>query len=200
MKNVKMFALAAIAVGVLMVCGGVGTATATELTCGSSLCAVGATFHAVSEGKTVIDAPFGNVECEVTVHGHVVRPGSGTTTATIEITEFKLTQCGNDNVIALRPGYFEIHTTETKANGDGTVTGAGMEITVEHVGTHCIFGTGTGHDIGWLTGSNNTGKTMTLDTSAVITRIGGRSGVFCGSSAPVTASDEVDVPMTGEVH
>jgi hypothetical protein len=75
-----------------------------------------------------------------------------------------------------------------------------MEITVEHIGTHCIFGTTTGHDIGWLTGTNHTGATMTLDTKATITRIGGRSGAFCGSSAPVTGSDRVDLPMTGEVH
>jgi hypothetical protein len=203
MKYVKMLALAAIAAAALMAFVGAGTASATVLTCEGSTCAVGAPLHAESEGKAILDAPFGNVECNSTVQGHVTNAGSSTTTATVKITELNWSNCGNDNVVTLAPGTLEIHTTrepEKINNGDGTVTSLGTEVTVEHVGTHCIFGTGaTGMDIGWLTGSNNTKETATLDISATVTRLGGRSGAFCGSTAPWTGSYKITTPDKVEV-
>lgn len=200
MKYLKMLGLAAIAAGALMAFAGAGTASATELTCGTGLCAQGATFHSVSTLAT-LDAPFGNIECESTVHGHVITPGSATDTAEVEITELLWINCRNNDVVTtIHPGTLVIHTFETSANGDGTVTSVGAEVTVEHVGTHCIFGTKTGTDIGRVTGTNHTGGTGVLDISATIPRVGGRSGVFCGSSAPWTGSYSIDTPMTGEVH
>ncbi|HEX5527552.1 MAG TPA: hypothetical protein VFX44_10210 [Solirubrobacterales bacterium] len=203
MKYLKMLGLAAIAAAALMAFAGAGTASATELTCGSSLCAVGTTFHSVSIGKAVLDAPFGNVECESTVHGHVTDPGSPTTTAKVELTEIIWTNCGSDNVVTLAKGTLEIHTEESTpapnvSANNGTVTSTGAEVTVEHVGTHCIFKT-NGTDLGTLTGSANTGGTPKFDISATIPRSGGRSGVFCGSSAPWTGSYTIDAPMTGNV-
>jgi hypothetical protein len=204
MKYLKMLGLAAIAAGALMAFAGAGTASATVLTCEGSTCKVGATFHSVSKLAT-LDAPFGNVECESTVHGHVITPGSATDTAEVEITELKWINCLHGDVVnTLKPGKLVIHTTEEAKNidnGDGTVTSVGAEVTVEHVGTHCIFGTGAaGTDIGWATGTNHTGGTGVLDISATIPRVGGRSGVFCGSSAPWTGSYSIDTPMTGEIH
>ncbi|MGN6255127.1 MAG: hypothetical protein ACTHO8_09135, partial [Solirubrobacterales bacterium] len=54
-----------------------GTASATTLFCGSSACAAGTTIKAVSEGKAVLDAPFGNVECESTIEAHTTTSGEG---------------------------------------------------------------------------------------------------------------------------
>jgi hypothetical protein len=200
MKYVKMLGLAAIAAAALMAFVGAGTASATELTCGSSLCTKNAAFHSASVGKAVLDAPFGNVECNSTVAGSITEPGTSTTTAEVEITALNWSNCGNDNVVTLNPGKLVFHTFETNKNNDGTVTSLGAEVTVEHVGTHCIFGTGaTGTDIGRATGSANTGSTAKLDISATIPRIGGRSGAFCGSSAPWTGSYSLDTPMEGNV-
>ncbi|MGN6255158.1 MAG: hypothetical protein ACTHO8_09295, partial [Solirubrobacterales bacterium] len=53
------------------------TASATEMFCGDALCAAGTTIKAVSEGKAVLDAPFGNVECESTIEAHTTTSGEG---------------------------------------------------------------------------------------------------------------------------
>lgn len=194
MKSLKMLGLALLAASALMAFAGTNSASATELTCGPSLCLVNAVFHWASKGKAVLDAPFGNVECEMTMAGHVTVPGSSTTTAEVELTEVNWSNCGADNYQTLRPGKLIIHTAETSNNHDGTVTWSGAEWTTEHVGTHCIFGTNA-TDIGRLTGSANmAGETSILDISATIPRVGGRSGVFCGSSAPWTGSLKIDTP------
>jgi hypothetical protein len=201
MKYVKMFALAAIVAAALMAFAGAGSASATTLTCEGSVCAAGpvgtgANFHSESNGKAVLDAPFGNVECNSTVQGHVT---SATPTATVAVDELKWTNCGNDNVVTLGTGTLEI--TNIAGTKDGTVTSTGAKVTVEHIGTHCIFET-SGTDIGRLTGTTTLGgeeRTGKFDISATIPRVGGRSGALCGSTAPWTGSYTIDAPMWGDV-
>ncbi|HEX5527551.1 MAG TPA: hypothetical protein VFX44_10205 [Solirubrobacterales bacterium] len=192
MKYVKMLGLAAIAAAALMAFVGAGSASATTLTCEGSACSVGANFHSESNGKAVLDAPFGNVECNSTVQGEV----TSATEASVKITELKWTNCGSDNVVTLASGTLKI--TNIAGTKNGTVTSTGAEVTVEHVGTHCIFKT-NGTSLGTLTGTTTTGATGSFDISATIPRSGGRSGVFCGSSAPWTGSYSIDAPMTGDV-
>jgi hypothetical protein len=199
MKYVKMLGLAAIAAAALMAFVGAGSASAAELTCPpGTTCPVGTTFHAVSgteavPKKAVLDAPFGNIECNSTVHGHVT---SSNPTIAIEITSLIFNNCGSDTVTTLATGTLGI--TNIAGTKDGTVTSTGAKVTVEHIGTHCIFETSS-TDIGRLTGTTSTGGTPVFDISATIPRVGGRSGAFCGSSAPWTGSYSIDAPMSGDV-
>ena len=87
MKYIKMLGLAAVAAAALMAFVGAGTASATTLTGpGGTALSVGTTMHSASEGKAVLDAPFGNVECESTVHGAVTENG-GAGSAVGQLTE-----------------------------------------------------------------------------------------------------------------
>jgi hypothetical protein len=197
MKYVKMLGLAAIAAAALMAFVGAGSASATTLTCEGSACAegaigTGANFHSESNGKAVLDAPFGNVECNSTVQGHV----TSATVATVAVDGLVWTNCGSDTVTTLGTGTLTI--TNIAGTKDGTVTSTGAKVTVEHIGTHCIFETSS-TDLGRLTGTTTTGATGKFDISATIPRVGGRSGAFCGSSAPWTGSYTIDAPMTGDV-
>ncbi|MGN6254705.1 MAG: hypothetical protein ACTHO8_06945 [Solirubrobacterales bacterium] len=193
MKNLKSFVLAVAAAAMLLAFAGVGSASATELTCGREMCAAETTIKAVSEGKTVFDEPFGNLECEVTLEGHTENTGSATETIKIPLTTLTFTNCGGDTVSVLHAGSLEVHWKE--GGNNATLTWTGAEITVVHLGTHCIF-TPINTPIGTLTGSASTGSNATLDISAFIPRTGGNSGAFCGSSMPWTGSYKFTTPST----
>ncbi|MGN6254282.1 MAG: hypothetical protein ACTHO8_04790 [Solirubrobacterales bacterium] len=201
MKYLKNLSLVAIAAGILMAFVGVGTASATTLTCtepaGTKItCPRGTEFHAVSEGKLVFDLPFGNVECESTITGKTLNTGSSTETVGLSVEALTFTNCGADTINVLKKGSLEIHTYPKEENweeGPGTVTWSGTEVTMINLGVHCIYTTNR-TDIGKLTGSKQTGATPTLDISATIPRTGGNSGAFCGSSAPWTGSYKVTTP------
>ncbi len=210
MKYLKMLGLAAIAAGALMAFAGAGTASATELTCTNPLgtkvmCETGSVLKSESEGHAVLDSLIGNVECVSTVESKQLNTGSSTETVKGEITALTFTGCTRAAVVTvLAKGTLEIHTdpadpvgSEGKT-GNGTLTSTGTEVTVEQSGFHCIFKTKE-TDIGTLTGAStatveNANHELvfthmaTLDISATIPRTGGRSGAFCGSSAPWTGS------------
>jgi hypothetical protein len=195
MKYIKMLGLAAVAAAALMAFVGAGSASAAELTCNGSPCAIGATIHSVSEGKAVLDAPFGNVECESTVHGEVTKNGEAGKPAVGQITEtpgpntgLNWTNCGGDTVTTLKAGTLSIESS-------GEVKSSGARVTVVHLGVHCIFET-SNTKVGTLSG----GTTAKLTISATIPRVGGSGGVFCGSSAPWTGSYMVNTPHTLTVH
>jgi hypothetical protein len=198
MKYLKMLGLAALASGALMAFAGAGTASATELTCSAGvMCTAPTTIHAVTEGHAVLDSIIGNIECNGTVSG-TASTGSSTTTPSGSgtVTFSNCTEGAIVNVLA--NGTLEVHTDPangTTANGNGVVTSNGTQVTVEFKNFHCIFET-QNTEIGTLTGSvNRGGSTATLDISARIPRVGGRSGIFCGSTAPWTGSYEVTTPM-----
>ncbi|MGN6254287.1 MAG: hypothetical protein ACTHO8_04815 [Solirubrobacterales bacterium] len=195
MKYVKMLGLAAIAAAALMAFAAVGSASAaTTLTCGSgTLCAAETTIESKSEGKAVLDAPFGNVECESTVKGHTTNTAGSPDGP---ITSLTWSNCGGDTVTTLENGSLSIETEGATSNNNGTLKSTGSKVTVIHLGVHCIYET-SGTTLGKVTGSANTanGK-ATLDISATIPRVGGNGGAFCGSSAPWTGSYEVTSPAT----
>lgn len=208
MKYLKMLGLAAIAAGALMAFAGAGTASATGLTCTEPIgttvncptVSEKVTIHAVNEGNVVLDSAV-TVTCEEsTIHG-LASTGSSTTTPSGNVETLTFGRCGGWTVTVLNGGSLEVHTRTASADGNGTVTSKGAEVTLEGFGFHCIYGTTTGHDIGTLTGSNTTGSTATFDIEAEVTRIGGRSGAFCGgTTAKWTGSYSVTTPMFLDVH
>lgn len=214
MKSLKMLGLAAIAAGALMAFVGAGTASATELTCTNPpgtivMCAAPTHIHAEVEPETkvVLDPPFGAIECSKSTVTFYASTGSSTTTVVSvnssgvasELETLTFEGC-NATVNVLKKGTLELHTTETNSNHDGLLTSTGAEVTVEFLGTHCIFKT-TNTTIGHLTGSSTVAAARkeetgmpTLDIKASIPRVGGRSGAFCGSEAQWTGNYTVTTP------
>jgi hypothetical protein len=205
MKYVRMLGLATVAAAALMALVGAGTASATEITCGTSTahgkCVLGQEIHASSIGKTVLDAPFGNIECEMTMAGVVTDAGSATTTARANLTTLDWSNCGGDTFATLATGNLEFHTDPPNGSntGNGTLTSTGTRVTQVHLGVHCIYETNN-TTIGALTGSTNTGGHAVLDISATIPRVGGGGGVFCGSSAPWTGKFTFQTPQGLVIH
>ncbi len=200
MKYLKILGLAAIAAAALMAFVGAGTASATTLTCtepaGTKVtCPAGTLIHATSEGHAVLDSSvLGNIECESTVQGKTSNAGGTAETVKGNIEALTFEPCTeNPVVVVLAKGSLEIHTEGTNANNNGTLTSTGTEVTIEKFGFHCIFKT-SATDLGKVTGSTTTKATATLDISATIPRTGGRSGAFCGASAPWTGSYKIDTP------
>lgn len=220
MKYVKMLGLLAVAAAALMAFA--GTASATQLTDASgNVLGVGTVIHAEAESTVTLHPPIGDIECSgSTVKGSITNAGgaSATVSGPIDTTEVEGKKTGltftgcNATVTVLQTGSLEIHTKTANADGNGTLTSKGTRVTVVFAGFHCIFETNAtnGTDIGTLTGSKNVvkeihnpgkenevktfGGTATLDIEATIPRVGGTSGVFCGSTAQWTGSYKVDTP------
>ena len=192
MKYLKVFGLAAVVAAAVMAFVA-GSASATELTCGSSMCPVGTATQLKSEGYTIFDSLAGKLECEFEVEGATANTGGSGETVNVNISAFSVIRCTDGaKFTVLQNGSFEVHGIAGTSNG--TLTSSGAEWTTETGGTHCIYRT-SATDIGTLTGSNTTSsEKATLDISATIPRIGGRSGAFCGSSTPWTGSFEVTAP------
>lgn len=197
MKSIKVLGLAAIAAAALLTFGGTGSASATELTCNGAKCAVGAIFHADSNGHTVLHPPIGAIECNATIRGEVTNAGSPTSTATGQITAFIFTGCTNGATFAvLKPGTLQFHST---GGGNSTLTWTGMEMTTVLAGFHCIFST-TNTDIGTVTTNTASGGNAKLDISATLARTGGSSGIFCGATAAWTGSFVFNTPASLIIH
>ena len=196
MKQLKILGLAAVVTGALMAFVGAGAASATELTCtnppSTKVMCTSTLIHATSVGgKWVLDSPLGNVECHSTIISSTITTGSSTETPSAE-GAVTFTEC-NHPVFVLRNGTLEIHTEGSTANHNGTLTSTGLEFTVEEFGFHCIYTTNN-TTIGTVTGSSTTGGKAKLDISATIPRTGGRAGGFCGSSAPMTGTYQIEAP------
>jgi hypothetical protein len=204
MKYIKMLGLAAVAAAALMAFVGASTASATQLTSTDGAILKEKDFiHAENEGKVILDPPFGAIECsQSTVSNKITNAGSSTTTVVGSVEALTFTLC-NATVSVLKKGTLEFHTetgTEgTKNNNNGTLTSSGAEVTVEFLGTHCIFSTNN-TDLGTVTGSATTGGNATLHISASIPRTGGRSGIFCGSTAAWTGAYKVTSPTPLNIH
>lgn len=194
MKYLKMFGLAALAAA-LMAFVVAGTASATTLTNGTGTMKTGEAIESEAEGTTTLHPPFGDITCEKsTVAGSISNAGGSTETVSGGISSLTFTGC-NATVTVVQKGSLEIHTKTASADNNGTLTSTGAEVTVEFIGTHCIFKT-NGTDIGTLTGSATTKGAATLDIEATIPRTGGRSGAFCGTTAQWTGSYKVTKPST----
>jgi hypothetical protein len=199
MKYLKMLGLAALAAGALMALVPAGTASATELTCTNPpgtkvMCAAPTHIHMEVEPgtKVVWDPAFGAIECTKSTVTGFASTGSSTTTPSSGNEAFTFEEC-NASLVVLKKGSLEIHTTETNANDNGLLTSTGTEVTMEFIGTHCIFKTSS-TTLGHFTGSSTTGGMPTVDISATIPRTGGRSGAFCGTGFAWTGAFTITTP------
>lgn len=180
MKYLKMFGLAALAAA-LMAFFAVGTASAATLEGEGSVMKNGDTISAESS-HVVLHPPFGSITCaKSTVSGEITDAHH----VTGKITTLSFSSC-NATVTVLKPG------TLTIGSG-GLLTGSGQEVTVNYIGTHCIFST-NGTELGTVTNSSSTGGHAVLDIKATIPRTAGSSGAFCGSTAQWTGSYTVTKP------
>lgn len=195
MKHLKTLALVGVLAG-LMAFVSAGSASATVLTCGPSICPAGTFIHADSEGHIEFHPPIGTIECGMTVEGVTTNVGSSTETVKGNFKSHVFTTC-NAEVKIIANGSFEIHTEKepSPANNNGTVTSSGTQFTIVFAGFHCIFGTNKTH-LGTITGSANTGGTATWHLeNTTIPRTGGSSGIFCGGEMHITGSLLIDTPM-----
>lgn len=190
MKYLKLMGLAAIAVAALMAFA--GTASATTLTgAGGATLGTGTSIAASNEGKVILHAPIGTVECDGSQLAAKTTNAGGTgvaVSASIETLSFS--SC-NATVTVLKVGTLSI---EGAGSSNGTLSGTNNEVTVEFSGgLHCIYKTNVTR-LGTVTGSSTTNATSTVDISARISRVGGRSGAFCGESAEWTAAYKITDP------
>ncbi len=192
MSKLKSLALAAGLVAAFVALAAT-SASATELYTQAGMLATGSTIASENEGTVTLDPPFGTIECKKsTVSGKTTNTGSATETVSGSIEGLTFTEC-NATVTVLQKGSLEIHTREANATANGTLTSTGTEVTVEFIGTHCIFKTSS-TDLGTLTGTGVVETNATLDIEATIPRTGGRSGAFCGSTAQWTGSYKITNP------
>jgi len=194
MRYFKVFGLVALAAAAVTAFAGSGTASATELTCSSgTMCSAATALHAESEGTVTFHPPIGDVNCTgSTFAGTTSNTGGPTETVSANLTTLTLTGC-NATVHVFTAGTLEIHTRNMNADNNGTVTSNNFTFTIEFAGFHCLYKT-VNTDIGTLTGSATTSATATLDIEAIVPREGGRSGAFCGSTAPWTGSYKFTSP------
>ena len=189
MKYLKMLGLAAIAAAALMVIAGPASATTLTSPANTKL-GVGAEIKASTPAGThaVLDSPIGKIECNGSVAGKITNAGGGTPTVSVEgsLSTLSFTGCTTATVHVLKNGTLKITSS---GGGKGALVSNGAEVTVETFGLHCIYAT-SNTAIGTVTG----GSPATLAISATIPRTGGKSGAFCGSTAPWTGSYTVTSP------
>ncbi|MGN6663604.1 MAG: hypothetical protein ACTHK6_05290 [Solirubrobacterales bacterium] len=197
MKYLKILGLAAIAAAALMAFAGSASATTLTSPAGTTLPAGTVIKSQLKAGKkAVLKGAFGNVECEAsTLEGKTANTGSSTETVHGAVEGLTFTKC-NCEVVVLKKGELEIHTLNATADGNGTVTASGQEVTTKcnffGIEYHCIWKT-SGTDLGTLTGGT---PAVIAAQEAVITREGGNSGGACGSTGKWTAEYEVTSPST----
>jgi hypothetical protein len=202
MKHLKIMGLAAVAVAAMMAFA--GTASATILTSPAGTKYEGE-IRSSAETSLTLKAGFANITCtESTVAGTPKNFGSATETVSGPIGTLSFGNANHECVLAgsktvaivtvISNGNLEIHTQEAKENGNGTLTGSGSKVKIEvpSLGTTCVYGTGTGLDLGTLTGSRNTGTTATMDINAELSREEG--GFTCANPAHWEGSYKVTVP------
>jgi hypothetical protein len=193
MSKLKTFVLAAAAFAALGVFAAPASATELGTESESGILASGSTISAEAESTTILHPVSGNIECKKSsVSGKTTNTGGSTETVSASVESLSFSEC-NATVSILNKGTLEFHTRTESADGNGTLTSNGTEVTVEFAGLHCIFKT-SNTDIGTVTGSRATEGNATLDIAATIPRTGGKSGAFCGSSAQWTGSYKVTKP------
>ena len=129
------------------------------------------------------------VECSTsTIGGETENKGSETETVHGKIATLDFGEC-NHTVDTLVNGELEIHGISSEgANGNGTVTAKGSEVTASILGVSCTYGAGSGVDIGTLVG----GKPATISVNAVLNKTAG--SFLCPGDARWEASYEMTAP------
>ena len=173
MKYLKVLGPVAMAVAALVVFAASASATVLTSPAGSTYTG---TVQAETEGEMIIHEPFVESRCkskflwEPTSHG----PAS---TVKGPVNTFDVTECsGGTLVVPVKLGTFELHTRTGSADGDGTLTWTGAEITylTSPPVLDCLYGLESQNaDVGIVTGSKKTGGTAKVDMAATLIRVGG---------------------------
>jgi hypothetical protein len=168
-------------------------ASATTLTgAGGTTLGTGTSVKAESEGTTTLHPPIGDIECKkASASLTTTNSGGSGVEVTASAESGGASEC-NGTVQFLATGSVSAQGT---GSNNGTLRSTGTEVTIEFSGFHCIFKTSS-TTIGTITGSATTGSNATVDISATIPRVGGRSGAFCGSTAQWTGSFKITTPST----
>lgn len=194
-----MLTLVVMAILACMACIGAGSASATKfcknnastLTC-SEPYASETQVHSILTGTTSFENTEGSVLARCTVSTFQLRvENAGGSEATVSGPISSLTWGisgeGCEQVTeTIRSGRLEFHQIANTDNA--TVTAINTEVTFRWAGVSCIYGVGTGLDVGVLTGGNP----ATLDVNALLTRTGG--SFLCPNDAIWKASYEVTSP------
>jgi hypothetical protein len=193
MKYLKMLGLVAVAATALMAFLGAGTASATVFcSTNASPCPAGQKWPTGTEprftvrlgGAGIWTDTSGNVvaKCpEGEIRGTITSSGSATETVKTSVPASGFTWPGVEGclkTITLEGGTLEYHAIEGTNNATVTVTGFKITIFIEAFSTSCIYGFGTGEDLGTLTGNGS--SSAVLDINTVFLKKEG--GVFCPSS------------------
>ena len=187
MKHLQMLGLAVLAAGAMAALA--ASASATTLTSPTGTAYTGEIHMKSHSSMMIFHGESLRVECKrSTLSGEIMAHGSSVT-ASGPITAFSLGEC-NYAITVLKAGSLEVHTD---ANGNGTLTWTGAELTYHGpFGINCIYRT-SGTHIGTLTDSHTTGGHATLDIdSSLIPREG--HSAFCGSYWEWTGSYTLTTP------
>jgi hypothetical protein len=184
MKYLKMLGLAVVAAAALMAIAGAGPASATVF-CHStaSPCpqkwATGteprftvttgtAGIWTTTSGEVVAKCTEGEIRATMTNSGGATETIKETVAAT-GLTWPSVSGC--IKTVTVKGGTLEFHTIAGTDNG--TITVSGVEITIEILGSSCVYGFGTNEHLGTLTG-NGSGKAV-FDISTLFIK---KSGSF----------------------
>lgn len=160
MKHLKILWFAGLLASVAIL-STAAPASATVL-CASNTSQCGSIYAGGTEIKASLKAgvnvafasTFGLLECgESTISGKTKNAGGVTATVTGMVESITFASCTCPTVKVLKTGEFEFHASTT--NGDGTFTSKGAEFTFTCDGISCIFTTGTGTELGSVTGGPN---------------------------------------------
>jgi len=187
MKHLKMLGLAAVAMAILMAFA--ATASATNLTSPNGTTYTGS-FQAES-GSLVWEGAYTTITCANSTLAGTVESHGAATTVGVKLSSLTFTSCNFPFTVS-NPGSLEIHTEGSTANGNGTITWSGMQLTMHTSVGSCVFTTSNTH-IGTLTGSD-VGKAQWHINAAKIPRTGGN--FLCGSSSTLTGNYTVNTPST----
>ncbi|MGN6276242.1 MAG: hypothetical protein ACTHNP_09990 [Solirubrobacterales bacterium] len=180
MRHLKMLGLALVAATALMAISGAGAASATRLCkAAEATCSAAKTYPAGTEIITSLERETSNLLRDTSSSNRNECTGSevkskteNETGATISgpITSLTFTGCTNTTNVTAN-GSIEI--SHISGTNNGTVTLKNTKVRLSIFGVFCIYGAGSGTDIGTLTG----GAMATLDINAVVNLIEG--GFFC---------------------
>lgn len=205
MKYLKMLALAGLVAVPLMAVGGTGVASATVLCkVTANPCPAESKLASGTKVETALppnvesifestDKEIINTWCQESAFDFTISSaGSATETVKAAVTKWSWGGCTNfKKLVTLKTGELEIHYRE--GTGTGTLTGKNMEITAESVlGNDCVYGTGTGADLGITREPGALETKSQIEMSAVLAKVSG--GIACPEDARITARYTINTP------
>jgi hypothetical protein len=160
MKYLKILSLAAVAAMALMAFA--GSASATVLRNGSGILPAGTKISSSLSGSSILKSGTTTLNTCTggKFSGEITNAGSSTTTVSGPNTTIDFENCVS-TVDTEKLGTLEIHSISGTTNG--TLTASGVVIGNTIFGTNCLYESGTGKDLGTLTGSTTGNATIGIN-------------------------------------